>query len=296
MTKPQQAETLEFFRSHAEQWKNGVRTGDEQIVNVSRQRNEYVLEVARKTGARTALDVGCGSGELVLAFARTGVQGFGIDFAPEMISLAQEAAERDGLQQGARFKCMSIFDYRDDGRRFDLISANGFIEYISHEQLQQFLGLASRFLNEGGSLVVGSRNRLFNAASLNRFTVEELRQGSLPAVIEESLVWTQAKDLSEALEARPLAIAPAQFVQPHTGIDVKVRHQFTPLQLAALFRDHGFVVRGLAAIHIHGVTVSFKERHCDIHAMISNFLQRAAGEELSLLPISSSFMIHGVHQ
>lgn len=295
MTESQQAETLLYFRSHAEEWKDRVRSTDEQRVNVSRQRNQYVLNVAGQSGARTVLDVGCGSGELVLDLARSGVDALGIDFAPEMIALAREAAERQSLQEKAHFACMSAFDYHGEGRGFDVIAANGFIEYISHEQLRLFFDLAAGLIPAGGSLVVGSRNRLFNAASLNQFTEEELRQGSLNALIEESLLWSRVKDVSEALDVRS-TITPARFAQPRTGVDVKVRHQFTPLELGARLKEHGFVMKGLVPIHIHGVTVSFKEQHPEIHSMISNFLQNAAGEELSLLPIASSFMVRGVRQ
>jgi SAM-dependent methyltransferase len=52
----------------------------------------YVVE-----GGGAALDVGCGTGRLLLPYLREGLDVDGCDVSPDMVALCREKAERDGL-------------------------------------------------------------------------------------------------------------------------------------------------------------------------------------------------------
>ena len=45
-------------------------------------------------------------------------------------------------------------------------------------------------------------------------------------------------------------------------------------------------------IHIHGVKPAFKDKHPTVHTLISNQLQNYADNDLSLVPHSTSFIVH----
>src|SRR5579883_2259619 len=154
----QQKQALGFFNRHAPSWERKASGSGVKAVNVVKQRNDYVVSVAeRRRATRRALDVGCGTGELACSLGRMGVDARGVDFAANMIDIARRNARKAGASK-VSFECASIFDYPLDEGSFDLISANGFIEYISYAELDRFLELARRALSRGGSLVLGSRN------------------------------------------------------------------------------------------------------------------------------------------
>ena len=174
MTTKQQEEALLYFNDHADDWNRKALTTNQRKVNVIQQRNGFVLSVIEnRTATKCTLDVGCGTGDLACDIARMGINSTGVDFAPEMIEIARAKAAEEQLRS-ASFHVSSIFDFDLSKPQYDVISANGFIEYISLDELERFLGLCSRALNVGGSLVLGSRNRLFNIFALNSYTLQEL--------------------------------------------------------------------------------------------------------------------------
>ncbi len=292
METTQQAETLRYFSEHAADWHNKALSTAQTKVNVIQQRNGYVLKVIREHAATTSvLDVGCGSGDLVCDIARQGVAATGVDFAAEMIEIAQKKAQQQGLAQ-AQFYCASIFDFDLIARRYDLISANGFIEYISLGELDKFLALAYQALRPGGSLVVGSRNRLFNIFSMNNYTFYEIEQGNVPLLLREAAFLAAGTDLSELLDLGTAPLQDSATTHANTGIDVTTRYQFTPIQLMKMLQVHGFEMRQIYPVHIHSVPPSFKQQYPQVHTGISNVLQAYAGEHLSLVPFASSFMLH----
>lgn len=288
----QQKEALTYFGKFAGDWDRKARLSAKSDVNVIAQRNDFVRKVAReRKSVRSALDVGCGTGDLVRALAKEGVRAVGVDFAKEMIETATSHAKKERLTN-ARFEQASIFDYTARAGTFDVISANGFIEYISYAELEQFLTLSSKWLSPGGSLVLGSRNRLFNLFSLNTFTDEELKGGNVPLLLTEAVAIARAKKPADIYGIKTVSLQKEGTVHTGTGIGVATRYQFTPVQLMNILRRHGFEAVELFPIHIHGAPPAFKALYPEVHGTIANLLQNYAGETMSLLPQASSFMIH----
>lgn len=292
MRTKQQEETLVYFSQHAREWKDRAFSVSEDKVNITRQRNGFVLSVVHQRRAtRSALDVGCGTGDLVCDIARLGVEATGVDFSQEMVDLARVRAEQEALTN-THFYCSSIFDFDLAERRYDVVSAIGFIEYISLEELDRFLDLSRDALNAGGSLVLGSRNRLFNLFSLNSFTVEEINTGMAPLLLREATLLATKDSLTALAEAEAVPLLEPRGAQTRTVVDVGIRYQFTPGQLAGMLRARGFALKALYPVHVHGVPPSFKACHPATHTSISNLLQNYAHQHVSLVPYSSSFILH----
>lgn len=296
METKQQKETLNYFDSFAKDWKEKALGQKVAKVNVISQRNNYVLEVikARTENVKT-LDVGCGTGELVHEIAGLNIHAMGIDFANEMILQAKEIASKENIHN-AEFVCSSVFEFDIQNESLDVISANGFIEYISHEQLDQFLMYAHKALRKNGSLVMGSRNRLFNIVSMNQYTLDEIANNNIEKLLKESVQITTMSDPSELLSIESVALEDTNKMHGNTGIDVTTRYQFTPSQLVKMLHEKGFSVKEIAPIHIHGVPPSFATQHKEIHYNVSNLLSHVTDEHKQsrsrLLPFASSFMIH----
>ena len=130
----QQRQVKKVFENHANKWFKKASKNEKNSINIIKQRNHFVEETARNLLKKVdkALDVGCGSGDLVLALQKAKFDAYGIDFARSMIKKATLRANRLGLDT-EKFSTISFFDYKTD-LKFKMISANGFIEYISEQE------------------------------------------------------------------------------------------------------------------------------------------------------------------
>jgi SAM-dependent methyltransferase len=281
---PQQAQTFSFFDTTSEEWRMKAE-GRLQRVNVIAQRNACVHRVQHALRSESMLDVGCGTGELVIEMAAKGVQATGIDFAPEMIRACEEKRLAEGAD--SRFQCCSVFDYRAEDESEALVSALGFIEYISPTELRDFLVFARRVLRQGGALAVGSRNRLFNLVSFNDYTSMELQLGTVDALMREAVALEDGADVEEIHS--PDLPRPEQ--HPRTRIDVATRHQYTPGELAAIVRDAGLVPEAVYPVHYHAMPPAAAEVLKPLQIDFSTMIFDTAPEERRLLPFSSSFVL-----
>jgi len=298
MESKQQTETLNYFDTFAKDWKEKALGQKIAKVNVISQRNNYVLEVIKNRNENIkTLDVGCGTGELVHEIAKLDIDAVGVDFANEMIKEATDTAATEGLGK-ATFFCASVFDFPVADESLDVISANGFIEYISHEQLDQFLANSYKALRKNGSLVFGSRNRLFNIVSMNQYTLDEMASNNIEKLLNESVQVAGISNPADLVQIDAVELERSTKTHANTGIDVSTRFQYTPAQLAKILAEKGFTVRGLSPVHIHGVTPSFAADHKEVHYNISNLLSHVTDEDkesrYKLIPFASSFMIHAV--
>lgn len=261
--------------------------------NLSAQRNEFVLSVIKSRPSTTkTMDVGCGSGELVCVIARLGIDATGVDFAAQMIDKAQAVSKTNKLSK-AHFICKSIFDIDLSKPTFDLISANGFTDYITFTELERFVSLAYRALNKGGSIILGIRNRLFNLVSMNSFTLEEMESGAYKPMVKEAVAIASGADLYELAELR-IASFPENKAELAQEKHVESRRQYTPAQVIHLLTANQLLVKQLYPVNINGTVQLFKNKHPEVHARISSLLQEYASDNMSLIPYASSFMIHAV--
>lgn len=121
-------------------------------------------------GAASALDVGCGTGELLCRARRAGHRGdlVGVDPAPAMLAIARAKREDitwlPGSAQSLRI-----------GRRFELVTMTGhaFQELLDDEVTRAALAGFHRHLSPGGRLVFETRNPA--ARAWERWTPAQMR-------------------------------------------------------------------------------------------------------------------------
>ncbi len=287
----QQEQTRKYFRSAASEWQE-KSVERSRSYNVIEGRNRAVIDVISRTpNAKHFLDVGCGTGQLVIAVAQMGLEAEGIDFAEEMIAACEANAIKSNVT--ARFITGSILNSNFQDESFDIISAQGFLEYISPEQTDEFLRLCSRALRPEGAIVLGSRNRLFNAFSLNEFTRLESEAGVLALLIAEAMALNTSSTLEEArVKLNQLErIDPHPAHHPATGISVETRYQYSPADLSYRLKRFGFEVSNLFPIHFHGLPTSVKDAHPELHNEIALAVAEIGLRNFQLVPFSSSFVI-----
>ena len=282
--KNQQKQTLNHFKKNADSWFKHSKNNNKKTYNTIQQRNEYVLQFLKKNKKLSFLDVGCGPGNLVNSSSKYTKKSVGIDFSKEMIDIAKANFRKKNIF----FYCSSIFNFKNN-EKFDVISANGFIEYISIKELKVFFNIAKNKLNKGGYLILSSRNRLYNLFSLNDFTKKELVKGSLKHIINESILLNNL-DIQAFVKAKtnlPLS----EKKQPLTSsIKVNIRNQFTPLQLILLLKEFNYKTLDLSSVNYHPVTPNIFNNNKSKISVISNTLNNHY-KSLSLIPSSSTFMV-----
>jgi SAM-dependent methyltransferase len=287
----QQDQTLRYFRTHAEAWHKEASGGHYSVIE---NRHQAVIEVLKgHPTAQTFLDIGCGTGQLAIEVNRRGLAATGLDFAPEMI--AQCEANNRAARTSARFVPASIFNYPLPQAGYDVISAQGFIEYISLAQLDQFLAMVRRALTPGGRMALGSRNRLFNLHALNTFTELERSLGTIDRLVHEAMLLQTALTQQEAVErmAHLRFIYPQLSRHPMTGVTVDTRYQFTPADLATRLKEHGLKATRIFPVHYHGLPIAaFRvEALRTLHDQLATLMSETRITDHTLIPSSSSFVL-----
>jgi 2-polyprenyl-3-methyl-5-hydroxy-6-metoxy-1,4-benzoquinol methylase len=294
MDSDQQKQTLAYFSGHADRWRE-FSSGQTDHFNVSAARHAAVLDgCATLPPGRRFLDVGCGAGQLVLDMARRGHEAIGNDFSQPMIDMCRQDATAAMLD--ATFECASVFDLPAPAKPYDVISAQGFIEYISPDEMTRFFRLIADYLSPGGYAFIGSRNRLFNLFSLNAYTRLELSLGVEKRLLTEALVLTEdlsVPDLSvRLLELPPIGVHPKS--HPTTGrIEVAVRFQYTPAELLGLLDPLGLKLARIYPVHYHAFPIlALKDQVKEWNQHMACLVGAAAARDHKLVPQASSFVLH----
>jgi ubiquinone/menaquinone biosynthesis C-methylase UbiE len=287
----QQAQTRNYFQANADDWQ-ARSIGASGKYSVIEGRSRAVLAVAGPDGAgRRFLDVGCGTGQLVLEMAKRGFKAEGIDFADDMISKCEENKRDAGVE--ADFVSSSFFDASYGSDAYDIISAQGFIEYLSPDEMMEFFRRSHRMLSKGGALVVGSRNRIFNVVSLNEFTQMETRLGTVELLLSEAIALNTSASQEAAFASlrRLERIDPQPDQHPLTEIQVNVRYQFSPADLVYRLRSLGFTPRTVFPVHFHGLSPAVKSDHPDFHSRLAHAVAEIGIADQRLVPFCSTLVI-----
>lgn len=287
----QQQETQSYFDSHASEWNEQSQKTN---YNTIADRNWTVTDSCERHGnVRDFLDVGCGTGQLAIQLAKNVPNSIGIDFAPEMIRVSRENATK--LRSNAIFNHCSVFNYDYAPESYDLISAQGFIEYISELELDVFIDFCSRALKRNGLAVVGSRNRLFNAVSMNEYTKMESELGTLAQLIDESILIQSAESQSSLFKALDTTnhISRHPVSHPFTGVAVATRFQYTPRELIGKFKTVGLVAQKIYPINFHPIPQSLLPvgKWGQVKDNLSSLVAMSPEDYHQFVPFSSSFVL-----
>ena len=287
----QQGQTKSHFDKKAIDW-NLQSLGKKDIMDTIYQRSKIVIDYARQLGnIKNYLDIGCGTGQLVLAVSNYALKSYGVDFASEMIKIADENKMKERINN-AEFVNTSIFDFLEKSKKFELISALGFIEYISPEELELLLQKLSKCLARKGYFIFSTRNRIYNAFSMNEFTKMEMKLGVLHDLINEAIILGE-KPLTSALEKlRNLTIKyPHPEKHPNTGVDVDLRYQYTPGELSRKLEEYNFSITELYSINYHALPPQMKKELYDIYRKIGEEVYSRGRNNHQLIPFSSSYVV-----
>lgn len=115
---------------------------------------DYLCSLLERLGhyAGLTLDLACGTGSLTLELAKRGFNVYGLDASPEMLSVAQQKAERAG--KDILFICQKMQEMDLYGGVDTIVCMLDSINHItSKADLQESFRRISMFLNPGGCFV-----------------------------------------------------------------------------------------------------------------------------------------------
>lgn len=72
---------------------------------------DRMLLLAGLKPSDTLIDLGAGDGKIVIAAARAGARGIGVEFNPDLVALARQRAQMAGVAERAHFEQGDIFTY-----------------------------------------------------------------------------------------------------------------------------------------------------------------------------------------
>lgn len=166
---------------------------------------KLVAEVASERGARRILDLGCGTGGLLidLCLEMPSLQGMGLDIAPETIVVANERASSSGISDRVRFVVGDAFvpeTWPTEARSCDFYVAVGAIHEHFRAGEGAVVGLLQRYaelLRANGSTLLLAEPELYgDATDADFFLVHVLTDQGMPRPREQWLRVFEAGGLS----------------------------------------------------------------------------------------------------
>jgi SAM-dependent methyltransferase len=263
-----------YFSENAPKWVAGAyEEGDipaQYPVGANRLRIAVETIVERlATHQGTLVDLGCGGGELCLYVAGLGMNATGVDIAEGMIEEAKRKAGEfpDAQKSKLHFVCADVLNNSLPDASSDAVSAMGLIEYLPDDEA--FFREAYRLLNPGGVLAVSCRNRLFNLASMNEYTLNEIKSGTSVNLLTEMMnaisgevsirhlkefvanLKATLSNLEKALDMDEKFIKKDEPARKGIGAFAQVRRQHTPAELSIAASQQGFVQPKFFGVHPH---------------------------------------------
>ena len=116
--------------------------------DIGRPQKEFIELVRKGEITGSVLDIGCGTGEHALFFAREGHEVWAVDSAPLAIRKAQQKAAERGLT--VQFFVLDALELSTLTRMFDTATDSGLFHTLSDEDRPVFVRNLAAILNPGG--------------------------------------------------------------------------------------------------------------------------------------------------
>ncbi len=146
----------QYFSTRTKYWKDIYNDVDGACSDFMgfhmRRRRAAVLRCLSECNAQggRVLDVGCGSGVLLVNMAEMGHQVYGVDIAPGMVEEARNSFEKHGLDpDNVQLGGIEKLPYEDNS--FDVVTCVGVLEYVFKEE--EALSEIKRILKKNGQII-----------------------------------------------------------------------------------------------------------------------------------------------
>jgi SAM-dependent methyltransferase len=209
---------------------------------------DRMMMLARVSTEDFVIDLGSGDGRIVIAAARLGARGFGVDLNPDMVRLAEQRAREAGVEERAKFFVRDIF-------KTDLRQASVVTLYLLPE-LNVKLRPALLKLAPGTRIVANAFDMgEWEADDVDTSTASILRMWVVPAPVAGTWHWS----LSHGGRTQEVSVDMNQQYQRVSGV-ATIRQLRLRLRNARLDGDRLSFVLLEQQRSDHGVRMDFSGR------------------------------------
>ena len=120
---------------------------------------KYIIKELLPRGSRV-LDVGCGTGELLIEAGRRGVRGVGVDTNKAMLAVAQKKSIMRNLGRRVEFRLGDALNLDTVNDSFDIVVSTLLISELQEYELQKFMYTVTKHVRSGGLVAIGGEGRL----------------------------------------------------------------------------------------------------------------------------------------
>jgi 2-polyprenyl-3-methyl-5-hydroxy-6-metoxy-1,4-benzoquinol methylase len=155
------ARELEFQRHHAEAGETVRATPANVMERYRSMRYARIIQkdfmyrqlgVGRDLAGKRLLDFGCGTGQTSTQLAALGAFVVGIEISPELISLARQRAELDGVTDHVELQNIDLLKAPPPADSFDLVLCSAVLHHVDYTVV---LPVLRGCLKPGGKIVIG---------------------------------------------------------------------------------------------------------------------------------------------
>ncbi len=122
------------------------------------------------------LDLGCGTGSMTLELCRRGYDMIGVDISPEMLALAAQSGDREGMSDKLLWLCQDMRSFELYGTVEATVSCLDCLNHLTDtRQLTECLSLVHNYLVPNGLFIfdLNSKYKFENIYADNSFVFEE---------------------------------------------------------------------------------------------------------------------------
>jgi len=243
------------------------------------------LDLLKKIQPSRMLDIGCGSGQPLLAFLQNGYDAHGFDFSQEMVEESKKLLMSNGMDP-LRITVNNMEDIQNiPYGYFDCIVGLGSLYYS-----RNFLGTIEQvasLIPKGGSLIFSLRNELFSLFSMNGYTKSFVVDNFVnKASLSHELRRKLEDNLDKCFE-QPGVRKSFQTIDDH-----KVHSQYhNPLTIdSTIISPNGLALKGIYYYHFHALPPAFE--HSDTQEFRKLSCQIENPTDWRGMFMASAFVVH----